>query len=336
MALKVKKTIVKKSGNKKGKPKKNMVWSEEATKYAEVLTGCDNKDHSWLYQLENCALKKQANKELFGEIKLELEDALEEHDEEKFTVDRLCAKYKWLKKEWHRIDNKIKCDTGLGRDDNKEPKWFKILSPHFCDAVDQMTCVSRKTSDLSDDEEDASLNESDASSSVEESRSSSLKKKALLSTESTSGEEERNEQENLSGMDDKDTKTCDKDSKEGIKGQLRKKTKVKKHPKGQLKPRLQTEAMLQVAKSIESSAKQQEEMKDQRLETLLKSERQQDEMFLEYQKQAEANRKHELMMAQILMQASSNTRPPHNNYTPPQPMPFPLQPSGSLKIISVE
>lgn len=331
MASKLKKTIVKKSGSKKGKPKKNMVWSEEeATKYAEVLTDCDNKDRSWLYQLENCALKKQANEKLFGEIKLELEDALQEVSEEKFTVDRLRAKYKWFKKEWRRIDNKIKCGTGLGRDDTKEPKWFKILSPHFCDAVDQMTCVSSKASDLSD-EEDAFLNESDGSSSVEESWSSSSKKKALLSTESTSGEEEGNKQENLSSMDDKDTKTFDKDSKEGIKGQLLKKTKVKKHPKRQLKPRSQTDAMLQVAKSIESSAKQQEEMKDQRLETLLKSERQRDEMFLEYQKQqAEANRKHELMMAHILMQASSNTRPPHNSYTPPQPMPFPLQPSGSL------
>ena len=88
--------------------------------------------------------------------------------------------------------------------------------------------------------------------------------------------------------------------------------------------------MLQVTESFESSAKQEEEMKDQRLETLLKSERQRDEMFLEYQKQAEANRKHELMMAQILMQLSSTTRPPYNSYTPPQPMPFSLQPSGSF------
>lgn len=80
-------------------------------------------------------------------------------------------------------------------------------------------------------------------------------------------------------MDNKDTKTCDKDSKEGIKGQLRKKTKVKKHPKRQLMPRSQTEAMLQVAKSIDSSAKQQEEMKDQKLETFLKSERQRGEMY---------------------------------------------------------
>ena len=44
-----------------------MVWSEEeATKYAEVLTDCDIKDRSWLYQLDYCALKKQANEELYG------------------------------------------------------------------------------------------------------------------------------------------------------------------------------------------------------------------------------------------------------------------------------
>ena len=113
-----------------------MVWSEEeATKYAEVLTDCDNKDRSWLYQLENSALKKQTNEESFGEIKLELENALQEDDEQKFTVGRLCAKFKWFKKEWGRIDNKINCGTSLGRDDTKEPKWFKILSSHFSDAV---------------------------------------------------------------------------------------------------------------------------------------------------------------------------------------------------------
>ena len=55
MASKMKKKIVKKSGNKKWNPKKNMIWrGEEATKYAEVITDCDNKDRSWLYQLENC------------------------------------------------------------------------------------------------------------------------------------------------------------------------------------------------------------------------------------------------------------------------------------------
>ena len=106
--------------------------------------------------------------------KLCFKEALQEVSAEKFTVDRLRAKYKWFKKEGCKIDKKRKCGTGLGRDDTKGSKWFKILSPHFCDAVDQITRVSSKASDLSD-EEDACLNENDGSSSVEESWSSSSK-----------------------------------------------------------------------------------------------------------------------------------------------------------------
>ena len=72
-----------------------------------------------------------------GMSKLRFED-----DEEKLTVHRLREKFKWFKKEWRRIDSKIICGTGLGRVDTKEPKWFKILvSPHFCNAADQMTLV---------------------------------------------------------------------------------------------------------------------------------------------------------------------------------------------------
>ena len=108
--MKLKKTIVKKSGSKKG-------LEQRSSRYSEVATDSDNKDRSWLYQPENCALKEQVNKELFGEIELELENVLQEDDEEKFTVDRLHAKFKWFKKEWSRINNKMKCGTGLGRDD---------------------------------------------------------------------------------------------------------------------------------------------------------------------------------------------------------------------------
>ena len=44
----------------------NKVWTEEeANKYADILCSTENRDRSWLYQLENYALKKQANEELF-------------------------------------------------------------------------------------------------------------------------------------------------------------------------------------------------------------------------------------------------------------------------------
>ena len=88
--------------------------------------------------------------------------------------------------------------------------------------------------------------------------------------------------------------------------------------------------MLQVAKSMENSTKQQEENKDARLQTLLESDRKRDEMFFAYQReQAEANRKHELMMAQILLQATSNARPQHESGMPPASQVMPLPSSFS-------
>ena len=47
----------------------NKVWTDDETnKYANILCGTENGDRSWLYQLENYALKKQANEELFREM----------------------------------------------------------------------------------------------------------------------------------------------------------------------------------------------------------------------------------------------------------------------------
>jgi len=39
----------------------------------------------------------------------------------KFTIGQLRAKFKWFKKEWRSIDNKIKCGSGLGGKDTKVP-----------------------------------------------------------------------------------------------------------------------------------------------------------------------------------------------------------------------
>ena len=89
-------------------------------------------------------MKKQANEELFREIREELEDVLgdETSDDYKFTIGQLRAKFKWFKKEWRSIDNKIKCGSGLGGKDTKVPKGYDIMNPHFCDAVDDMTSLS--------------------------------------------------------------------------------------------------------------------------------------------------------------------------------------------------
>lgn len=109
-----------------------------------------------------------------------------------------------------------------------------------------------------------------------------------------------------------------KGKKQGKSESPKKSTKITLHSKRNSKPRSQSDAMIQVAKSIANSTKQQEENKDVRLQTLLASEQKQDEMFYAYEReQAEANRKHEMMMAQILLQATSNARPQYDSYVPP-------------------
>ena len=89
-------------------------------------------------------MKKQANEELFRQIREELEDVLgdETSDDYKFTIEQLGVKLKWFKKEWRSFDNKIKCGSGLGGKDTKVPKGYDIMNPHFCDAVDDMTSLS--------------------------------------------------------------------------------------------------------------------------------------------------------------------------------------------------
>ena len=68
------------------------MWTEDETnKYADILCGNENADRSWLYQLENYALKKQANEELFQQNLEELKDVLgdETLDDYKFTIEQL-------------------------------------------------------------------------------------------------------------------------------------------------------------------------------------------------------------------------------------------------------
>lgn len=76
----------------------------------------------------------------------------------------------------------------------------------------------------------------------------------------------------------KDRNMCEKRS-------LTKKTKVRVHPKKLFsKPRSQSEAMMQVAKNIETSSKEQEKNKDERLKILLQAERKRDELLHAYQR----------------------------------------------------
>ena len=329
------------------KNKRNKIWSdEEMNIYAHVLANTDTAECSCLYQLENYALKKHANEELFRKIREEFEEALAEDSVAcRFTIDQLRAKYKWFKKEWLRIDTKIK--TGLGGKDTTTPSWYDVLNPSFCEAVDDMTSISSKASDLdiyhsSSSEDQPKIDDDDESIS-----DNSLDMNSLKTSHDTSGDMSASSTKSSivgssawasSNVDDTEESENMKTSKDvtGVKKKLikrsPKKTSIKFHPsRRNSKPKSQNEAMLEVAKSIENSSVQQEKNKDVQLQVLLEADQKRDEMFLAYQrKQAEANRKHELLMAQLLLQPRPhNINMQHANYRNSYSHDLPLSSAGN-------
>jgi hypothetical protein len=245
--------------------------------------------------------------------------------DETFTIEQLRAKFKWLKKQWRIIDTKIKNGTGLGGKDTAVPSWYDIMNPHFCEAADDMTSVSSKASDVditfdstdsenhfnpeSSDESD-SLSESDPLSRAlsDKKRYKSAGKKRTLSTSSQG--QSAGESETIT--DKIEVEQGEKNTDKSEKKSPTKKTKIRVHPKKLFsKPRSQSEAMVQVAKSIESSTKEQEKNRDERLKILLEAERKRDELFYVHQReQADANRRHEMLLAQLLTRGSSTPYQP--------------------------
>ena len=99
----------------------------------------------------------------------------------------------------------------------------------------------------------------------------------------------------------------------------KKETKVKVSKRDK-QPKSQSAAVMEMAKTMKEAADLQEKNNDQRLTTLLEAERKRDDMFLTFQlEQAEANRKNDMFMAQMLMQMNRNASPA-NMYIPHLPI----------------
>ena len=72
-------------------------------------------------------------------------------------------------------------------------------------------------------------------------------------------------------------------------------------------PKTQTAALWQMVKGMEEISKQQEKKSDERLAAMINMEMKRDEMLLAFQReQAEQNRQHGLMLAQLLVQSGKN------------------------------
>ena len=218
--------------------------------------------------------KKSANEELFHHIKLDFDISMGyEEGEETFSIEKLHAKFKWFKKQWRIIDNKIKNGSGLGAKDTAVPSWYDIMNPHFCEAADDMTLVSSKASNIDttrdsmDSENHSNPESSDESDCFSDASSSnkshkSAGRKRTLSTSSQLGQS--------AGESDTTTNTNEVDQVRNGTDKSEKKsptktTKIRVHPKKLFsKPRSQSKEMMQVAKSIESRSREQEniEMSD--------------------------------------------------------------------------
>ena len=96
------------------------------------------------------ALKKSSNEAVFRKILEELK--LRYPDSSGFTIDQLRRKYKWLKQEWRKINNKIRSGSGLAEKDTNSPEWYSLLNPILTEAVDGMMTLSSKATDAESEE----------------------------------------------------------------------------------------------------------------------------------------------------------------------------------------
>ena len=172
--------------------------------------------------------------------------------------------------------------------------------------MDSFTEISSKAEDLNSvdsDNLDSDEESSVALSSISEKQSERANK--AMHQEDASFEEDEDEEESLKPKIMKPLPKSDQ-----------KETKVKVCKRNK-QPRSQSAAVMEMVKTVKEAADVQEKNNDQRLTTLLEAERRRNEMFLTFQReQAEANRKHEMLMAQMLMQMNRNPCPP-NMYIPP-------------------
>ena len=99
--------------------------------------------------------------------------------------------------------------------------------------------------------------------------------------------------------------TKDESNKEEMKKEekVSKKPKIGLHPNWDKKPKTQTGAVLQLCKTMETCSQSVNHAQDERLNRILEVDRKRDEMFLKFQQEhAEANRRHEQLMMQLVLQ----------------------------------
>ena len=297
----------------KRKRPKNKSWNDkEVNAFVNVLTSNEDRDNPWALTLETMALKKSSNEAVFRKILAELKSRCPESTD--FTIDQLRRKYKWLKQEWRKINNKIRSGSGLAAKDTNSPEWYSLLDPILTEAVDGMMTLSSKSTDIKSQEESQGESSQEETWSDTASSSSRVTPKSRRSSASIFGTDDEawvDEDGSLNGEDENivaagDTVLRGKESTD-VKASATSKSKKRA-------PKTQTAALFQMVKGMEEMSKLQEKKSDERLATMLKMEMKRDEMLLAFQKeQAAQNRQHELMLAQLLVHSGVQS---HSSYHP--------------------
>ena len=289
------------------KQRKCRPWTETELKYFAIVLADEKNEFG--YKLDTLALKKTANKGVFEEIKMALEELMsseefkEENEREhagskskkdltplKIDVEKLRNKFKWLKDQWRRYTDRIK--KGSGKSPIQEPEWYRIINPIFSDTHGNMEVASQASDVLSDDPNDSETSDTDEA------------------VGSHSGYQEDDESADLPDTSDSGKQTATKRKVE---------VKPLNHKK---RIRSQSQAMNEIAKSFQSLGESQQ----QRCEKMMEADKERHTEFLAFQKeQAELNRQHELKMLEIIMKYS-NLTPQGVPQQPPQQQTMLTQP----------
>ena len=284
------------SNSKKGECKESQRrWTkEEIEKLSEILVDPTN---NYTASLEKLALKKSSNNKLFEDIKNNFDEELNDRKfkfmniEKNFTkaghpilhktldtsIERLRNKYKALKQEWSKITTRIKSGSDLSP--QKKSVWFKHLDPVFCKTNEEMKLTYSAT-------ETSFLNEQDGEY-----------------------EEERNGEEDVfSGADDMDENN-ELESEIEASNELnignatsgdKRKVVVAPHRKAK-QVRSNKQALSEIANGLKTLA----ETSQKSNKMIIEEERKWEEIYLSFRgEEAEMNRQHELLIAQIFANAS--------------------------------
>ena len=155
-------------------------------------------DDSFLHDLETQALKRSSNLKIFQEIRkkfkecLSREEVVEKIKKElgkKFksqpkidtSVSKLRIKYKWLKDQWKKYNDRIK--SGSGKSSIKEPDWFKTLDPVFLETHAELP-VATKGDDIDSDDEHGSQPSSENDLTTDHALSTTISSEASFLDES--------------------------------------------------------------------------------------------------------------------------------------------------------